>query len=83
MLDLVAHEGGIPIIAISSDGTLATTDFGETDQAVEPVDRRAPRRAADRQRRRGRHVAFPPDGSYLLYSRRTVSCAATSSTPTS
>ena len=68
VLDWVAHEGGIPDIAISADGTLATTGFGEevklwnlsTGELLLEL-RTAPAQGQST-------IAFSPDGSYLLYS---------------
>ena len=65
---MVAHEGGVPDLAISTNGLLATTDFGEHVRlwnlsTGEPL----------MELRTGAiggvsTVAFSPDGGSLLYS---------------
>lgn len=67
MLDLVAHEGGITDAAINTDGTLATTDFGETVRLwnVSTGEQLVELRTGDPVHST---VDFSPDGSYLLYS---------------
>ncbi len=68
VLDWVAHEGGIPAIAVSADGTLATTGFGQevklwnlsTGELLLEL-RTVPAQGKST-------IAFSPDGSYLLYS---------------
>jgi DNA-binding SARP family transcriptional activator/WD40 repeat protein len=72
VLDLVAHEGGIPAIAISSDGTLATTDFGETVRLWNMSTGKLLGELSTGTKPGIATVAFPPDGSYLLYSHNGV-----------